>query len=145
MATVKDILAEKGSHSLQAVPTDATVLEATRKMNQHGIGSLVVMEGEQVVGIFTERDVLRRVVAAERDPAHTTVGEVMSRQVICVSPDTDLDELSAIMKQKRIRHLPVSREGEVIGMVSIGDLNAYNSSNQEMTIHYLSDYIYGRV
>ena len=115
-------------------------------MNQHKIGAVLVIEGKRVAGIFTERDVLRRVIGEERNPAQVTVGEVMTEDVICVEPETDLDEVATIMKQKKIRHIPVCGDGGSLhGMVSIGDLNAYHASNQEMQIHFLHEYIYGRV
>jgi CBS domain-containing protein len=85
-------------------------------------------------------------VAEQRDPSTCTVGEVMTSDVITCLPDTDLDEVSGIMKEKRIRHLPVcDSAGRLIGMISIGDLNAFHVSNQEAHIHFLSEYIYGRV
>jgi CBS domain-containing protein len=144
MPTVQDILTTKGG-VVYSIEPGATVLEAVQKMNQHKLGALVVKEGEHVAGIFTERDVLRRVVGVEKSPSKTIVGDVMTSKLICVSPDTDLDEVSAIMKQQRIRHLPVcDDEGKLHGMVSIGDLNAYYASHQEAQITFLSEYIYGR-
>jgi CBS domain-containing protein len=104
------------------------------------------MHDGQVVGMFTERDVLRRVVGEQRDPATALVGETMTTEVVCVTPHTELDEVGAIMQSKRIRHVPVCDEhGALLGMVSIGDLNAWRSTNQQATIHYLNEYIYGRV
>jgi CBS domain-containing protein len=145
MATVRDILSEKGHH-IQSIAAGASVLQATQLMNEHKIGALVVMENDRVAGIFTERDVLRRVIAEMRSAAQVTVGEVMTREVICVDPDTDLDEVSAIMKDRRIRHLPVcNSSGRLIGLISIGDVNAHYASHQQQTIHFLNDYIYGRV
>ena len=145
MPTMQDILLSKGREILTIRP-EATVLEATKKMNQHKIGALVVMQDNQVVGMFTERDVLRRVVAEQRDPAGLVVAEVMSSDVICAEPDTDLEEAANIMKTRRIRHLPIcDAGGSLLGMISIGDLNALFASEQEQTIHFLSDYIYGRV
>ena len=109
------------------------------------MGALVVMEDGKVAGIFTERDVLRRVVAEERAPADLPVREVMTREVICCELETDLDEIASIMKQQRIRHIPVCGEGgKLLGMISIGDVNAHYASAQEQTIHFLNDYIYGR-
>jgi CBS domain-containing protein len=146
MPTVRDVLAAKGN-GLHTVRADATVLEATREMNRHKIGALVVTEdGDHVVGIFTERDVLMRVVAEEQTPSDMRVGDVMTKDVICCSPEDDLDEVSAIMKTHRIRHVPVcAGDGRVLGMISIGDVNAQYASNAEQTIHFLNDYIYGRV
>ena len=145
MATVHDVLSAKGM-SIHTVDASISVLLATQLMNEHKIGAVVVTEEGRVAGIFTERDVLSRVVAEQRPPAHTTVGQVMTRELICCEPDTDLDEVGAIMKDRRIRHLPVCGEGgRLHGLISIGDLNAHYASNQQQTIHFLSDYIYGRV
>jgi len=144
MPIVADILRQKGQ-TVHTIDPSATVLDATQKMNQHKLGALVVMTGGRVVGMFTERDVLRRVVGELRDPSQTCITDVMTKEVICVRPDTDMDEVSAIMQQRRIRHLPVcDASGELHGMISIGDVNAYHVSNQEMQISFLSEYIYGR-
>jgi len=145
MPTVQDILASKGSH-VHAISPNATVLDAVQKMNQHKIGALAVMQDGRVIGMFTERDVLRRVVGEERSPSSMTVGETMTSEVICICPDADLDEVSTVMKNRRIRHLPVcDDDGRLLGMISIGDLNAINATQQEATIHFLNEYIYGRV
>lgn len=145
MPSVRDVLAVKGNQ-VHAVSPDSTVLAAIGKMNQQKVGAVLVMHEGHVVGIFTERDVLRRVVGAERQPSAVTVAEVMTEEVICVQPETDLDDVASIMKQRKIRHLPVCGEdGQVHGMVSIGDINAYHASNQEAQIHFLNEYIYGRV
>ena len=145
MPTVRDVLAAKGQ-TLFSIDSRATVLEATRRMNLHKVGALVVMEGGRVAGIFTERDVLTRVIAEELPPAAVRVAAVMTREVICCHPDDDLDEISAIMKNRRIRHVPVcDLEGGVTGIISIGDVNAQYASNAEQQIHFLNDYIYGRV
>ncbi|MBC8105582.1 MAG: CBS domain-containing protein [Anaerolineae bacterium] len=144
MPTVADIISKKGS-MVHSTSPDATVLEATNKMNQHKLGALVVMADGAVVGMFTERDVLRRVVGEQRDPATTTVGEVMTADVITCTPQTDMDDVSAIMQQKRVRHVPVCcDQGKLMGLVSIGDVNAYHVVHQEATIEYLNEYIYGR-
>jgi CBS domain-containing protein len=145
MPIVQDVLSVKGEQVHSVSPT-TRVLDAIQKMNQHKIGAVLVMHEGQVVGVFTERDVLRRVVGEQRQPAETTVAEVMTENVICCQLTTDLDDISTIMKQKKIRHIPVCDEGgKLHGMVSIGDLNAYHASNQEAQIHFLSEYIYGRV
>jgi CBS domain-containing protein len=145
MATAADVLSVKGEH-IHSIGPDATVLEATVRMNDHQIGALVDMEQPRVLGIFTERDVLRRVVAALRQPKDVRVSEVMTTDVICAEPETDLDDISAIMKAKRVRHIPIcQRDGTLCGLISIGDVNAHYASNQQQTIHFLNDYIYGRV
>jgi CBS domain-containing protein len=144
MPTVQDILRDKG-YRVQTTTSTRTAMEAIGQMNQHKIGALVVVDNEQVVGMFTERDVLRRVVADDRRPEEILVGDVMTREVVCCSAGADLDQVSAIMKNRRIRHLPVCDEqGRLAGLISIGDVNAHHASHQEATIHYLSDYIYGR-
>jgi CBS domain-containing protein len=145
MATVRDLLARKGPHVFTIGP-GATVLEAAFLMNEHKIGSLVVTDDNRVVGIFTERDVLRRVVGEQRDPARTQVGEVMTTELVCCTPATTITEARGAMKNRRVRHLPlVDDDLQLLGLISIGDLNAYEASDHEQTIYLLQEYIYGRV
>ena len=148
-----DILAQKDARGHVVSPM-ATVLEATLLMNKHHVGALVVTvggeEGEtdsgRVVGMFTERDVLTRVVGERRDPATTRVEEVMTAVVAYCRPETELEEVASIMRSQRIRHLPVcDDEARLRGMISIGDVNAWHAQGQEVTIHYLNEYIHGRV
>ena len=114
-------------------------------MNQHRVGSLVVEEDDHIVGMFTERDILQRVVGEHRDPATTLVAEVMTTEVACCRPETSIEEARGSMKTRRVRHLPVADEsGQLQGMISIGDLNAFQSVSQEQTIHLLHEYLYGR-
>ena len=144
MPTVRDVLMSKGSKVYSTSP-DTTVLDAVGHMNDHKVGALVVMDGDEVVGMFTERDVLRRIVGQERSASATKVGEVMTSKVVCCEPNADLDEVAAIMKNRRVRHVPVCDGiGQLVGMVSMGDVNAHNASNQQSTIHFLNEYIYGR-
>jgi CBS domain-containing protein len=144
MPSVRDILASKGT-TVHCVPASSTVLDATRVMNAEKIGAVVVMDGAGVAGIFTERDVLRRVVAEQQPPAELSVEQVMTRDVVCCQPETDIDEASRIMRDRRIRHLPVcDDEGKLLGIISIGDLNAFHASSQEAEIHFLHDYVFGR-
>ena len=145
MATVRRILDQKGSQVLTIGPR-ASVLDAALLMNEHKIGALVVIDQNEVVGIFTERDVLRRVVAERRDPAKLTVAEVMTHDVVCCPSDADIDEARAIFMQRRIRHLPVlGDDGRLQGLISIGDLNAWQLDGHRLEIHYLHEYIHGRV
>jgi CBS domain-containing protein len=144
MAAVNEILKQKGQQIL-SIGTRESALEAALLMNRHKVGSLLVMEGETVVGILTERDLLERVLVGRRDPAKTTVEEVMTIEVLCCTPQTDIDEARSVMKNRRVRHLPVVGDrGELHGMISIGDLNAYNAYSQEQTIHVMTEYIHGR-
>ena len=144
MPIVADVLSSKGGQ-VHSVSPSTRVLDAINRMNQHKIGAVLVLHDGHVAGIFTERDVLRRVIGEQRDPARCTVAEVMTEDVICCRPETDLDEVSAIMQQKKIRHIPVCDDNGLHGLISIGDVNAYHASTQEAQIHFLSEYIYGRV
>ncbi len=145
MPTIADILRSKEPH-IHAVDPDMSVLEATQVMNAHRIGAVLVKADEQVLGIFTERDVLRRVVSEQRDPRHTAVREVMTERVLCCQPEASLEEVAALMRERRIRHVPVRQnDGSICGMISIGDINAHTAHDHQATIQFLSDYIYGRV
>jgi CBS domain-containing protein len=146
MALVQDLLENKGTDVWTTGPY-ATVLEAALKMNEHQIGALVVIEPRgEVAGIFTERDVLRRVVGERRDPARTRVCDVMTADVLCCAPDTTTEEARYQMQVRRIRHLPVADEdGRLVGLISIGDLNAELQASQEHSLFLLNEYIAGRV
>lgn len=144
MPHVSEILKKKGTHVLSVGP-QATVLDAVTLMNDHKVGALLVQDQGRAVGIFTERDLLRRVVGQGRDPKTTRVADVMTADVISCTPGCDIDEARAIFMQRRIRHLPiVDDDGQLRGMVSIGDLNAWMLDGQECEIRYLHEYIYGR-
>ena len=146
MGAVNDILELKSGRALQCAQPGETVLTATQRMNEHSIGALLVMDQGRLVGIFTERDVLRRVVAAEVAPATVRVGDVMTTNIACCTTDTSIDDVRNIFKQHRVRHLPVvNAQGDVQGLISIGDLNAYDAKHQEVTIHFLHEYLHGRV
>jgi CBS domain-containing protein len=145
MAVVRDILGVKGTHVLSIGPS-ATVFEAATLMNEHKTGSLLVIESGRILGIITERDILRRVVGQRRDPSQTPVTDVMTLEVVCCQPDTSIEEARGVMKNRRIRHLPVMDEtGRLCGLISIGDLNAHENTTQERTIHLLEEYIHGHV
>lgn len=143
MPTVKDILLEKGRHVL-TIGEDATVLDAALLMNEHKIGGVPVVRDRQVVGMFTERDILQRVVAEQRDPASTLVGKVMTRDITWCTEETTIDEARRLMMDKRVRHLPILNGGrEPLGLISIGDLNAWRLAHQTKTVIALQEYIYG--
>ncbi len=143
MPTVRDVLQAKGSKVFTVSP-GATVMEAVDKMNRNRIGALVVMDGGTVAGMFTERDVLQRVVGLERGPRDILVAEVMTTEVICCNSDQDIEDVAAIMKDRRVRHLPVCDDDELLGMISIGDVSAQFATQQQAQISFLSEYIYGR-
>ncbi len=143
MATVRDILAEKGSHVL-SIGEEATALDAALLMNEHKIGGLPVLRDGAVAGMFTERDLLQRVVAERRDPAEVFVGQIMTRRITVAGPETTIEEARSLMKNKRIRHLPiVDRERRPLGLISIGDLNAHQLVDQEKTVDALREYLNG--
>ncbi|MGH7547204.1 MAG: CBS domain-containing protein [Gemmatimonadales bacterium] len=141
MHLVRDLLARKGT-DIVAVAPGATVLEAARLMNARGTGSVVVLESNKLVGIFTERDVLRRVVAEQRDPSTTAVREVMTTSLITCKPETPVEECAAVMTQRRIRHLPVLGPDGLCGLVTSGDVLAFQFAEQEATLKHLSNYFY---
>jgi CBS domain-containing protein len=143
MPTVHDILARKGTSVVSCAPS-TTVRDAAALMNERGVGGLLVVdEMKQLLGVFTERDILRRVIVAGKDPDRTPVSEVQTSEVVTCLPETSLEECSAIMTNRRIRHLPVSDENTVYGVVTIGDILAFRVSEQESTIQYLNSYMFG--
>ncbi len=123
---------------------DCSVRDACRLMRDRRIGALLVMENETLTGIFTERDVMNLVVAEGKDPDKTTVSEVMTPRVIMVRADRPVAEIEAIMRQERVRHVPVAGEKGLLGLISIGDLNAFNAAQEHQTVEYLTQYIQGR-
>lgn len=146
MGTLSDILREKEGQPLRTVDQEQSVLDAVRLMNEYAIGALIVVQAGRMTGIFTERDVLRRVIGESRDPAAARVADVATTRVVCCTPATTIEEARSLMKNRRVRHLPIlDAEGEVVGLVSIGDLNAHLSDHQESTIHSLNEYLHGRV
>jgi len=135
------VVVERKGSTVHAVPPSATVLEAVRRMNQDRIGAVLVRDGEQVAGIFTERDVLTRVVDRGLDPATTPVGEVMTSSLVTVGPRTTVEEAMAVVSEKRCRHLPVMDGDRLVGLVSIGDLTRWVTRHQAWHIEDLVRYI----
>jgi len=132
---------EQKTERVETVTAQTSISEAIAKMNARRIGSILVMDGERLVGIFTERDVLTRVVPQQLDPRRTPVGEVMSRQPITVSPNRTVQEAMMIMTDTHHRHLPVVQGAKVVGLVSIGDLTRWMVRDQQRTIDDLTDYV----
>jgi CBS domain-containing protein len=144
MAIVQDMLHGRARLLVTANPWHS-VFEATRRMNEEHVGSVLVMEGIRLVGIFTERDVLRRVVSGGLPPDRTQVGDVMTTDLVCCSPETCVDDVAELMRSRRIRHVPiVDAEGFVVGLVSIGDMNAWRYSRCEVALHQVEDYVWRR-
>jgi CBS domain-containing protein len=142
---LRDILADKGT-GVFVISPDASVREAVRLMNAHGVGTLVVLAGGEVAGIFSERDVLRRVVDGGRDPETTTVRDVMTDEVIAVDMELSVTDAMALMTRERVRHLPVlDSAGKLGGLVSIGDLTRRVSMSQANEIGLMTNYITGAI
>ncbi len=142
MATVRQILDAKG-HDVALIGPDGTVYDAIRKMADENIGSLVVMDGEKIVGIVTERDYARNVFLKGKASPTTLVKDIMSIRVICAWPDQSVEECMAIMTDKAVRHLPVLENKRLIGLVSIGDLVKSIIGDQKFIIEQLERYIGG--
>jgi len=140
MSNVSEILGDKGGRVLK-IEASASVFEAVQEMVEANVGSLLVTDGDDIVGIVTERDYLRRVTLEGRTDKDTTVGEIMTAPLVVVTPETEIDECMALMTDRRIRHVPVVENGDVVGIVSIGDVVKFKSKQQSFEIRYLTDYI----
>lgn len=141
MATLHDLLALKGREVIAVHPAD-TVLQAANIMNARNIGGVVVMDGDQLAGIFTERDVLRRVVAAGLDPATTRVAAVMSAPVITCPPELSIDDCAALMTSRSVRHLPVQDANGLTGVVTIRDVLAHKVGEQQAALEQMNHYLF---
>ncbi|MET0937758.1 MAG: CBS domain-containing protein [Gaiellaceae bacterium] len=140
---LSSILEEKSSDVLQ-IEGDATVFDAITKMVEANVGSVLVADDGEIVGIVTERDYLRRVTLQGRTDKDTLVRDIMSSPLYVVTPDTPIAECMALMTDRRIRHVPVVDGEKVVGVISIGDLVKFISKQQAFEIKYLTDYITGR-
>ena len=143
MLTAKDMVAAKGGH-VYSVEREATVLQAAKLLSEKRVGAVVVTSGPKVIGIFTERDLVNRVVAAGLDPSQTSVGQVMTSPVVCCQPQTTKAECVKVMTERRIRHLPIADHEELVGMISIGDILAQEVADQKSTIQYLHEYMFSQ-
>ena len=141
MTTVKNLLDRKGRH-VWAISPNATVREAANAMNEYRVGALLVQDGEDVVGIFTERDVLTRVIGHGSTPDILKVSDVMTTPVAFCTPETPVEVCKAIFTEKRIRHLPVMESNRAIGLIATGDVMAYEARDLQETVNYLQSYIY---
>ncbi len=141
MATTRHLLDRK-SRAIFSIGPDEPVLEAIRLMADHHVGALLVMKGEELVGIVSERDYARKVILKGRSSADTPVAQIMSAPVITVSLSNSVQECMQLMTTKRIRHLPVMEGKKVVGMVSIGDLVKAVMEEQQQTIEQLESYIH---
>lgn len=139
--SVTAITSEKAS-TLYTIPVNSTVEAAVSEMNRQRIGSVVVKDEQRCVGIFTERDVLTRVVAGGRDPKTTPVNEVMTRDFQFISAETSVEDAMQIMTDKRVRHLPILEDGRLVGMISIGDVTRWLLKVNELEAENLRRYVF---
>ena len=143
MSSVSEMLAGKGAGVL-SVDADASVLEAAQQMIDANVGAMLVSVGGRVTGIVTERDYLRRVTLEGRNDHETAVREIMSSPLIVVTLETSVEDCMALMTDQRIRHLPVAQDGDIVGVISIGDVVKFQSRAQSVQIQYLTEYINAR-
>ena len=140
MSTVKNILQKKGN-AVYSIGPDKSVYDALEELEENNLGSLIVVENEKLIGVFTERDYARKVILKGRSSKETFVRDIMSSDPIFVNPDNTIDECMQLMTDKFIRHLPVLENGALIGIVSIGDLVKYIIYEKDFIIGNLEHYI----
>jgi|HubBroStandDraft_1064217.scaffolds.fasta_scaffold294444_2 CBS domain-containing protein len=143
MDFLEGILEEKGN-VVRSVRPDVAVLEAVETMCASHVGALLVMLGAEVVGMFSERDLMKRVVLARRDPARVCVGDVMTSRVVCAEHDASPTEVMEVMTREHVRHLPVLRGRQVDGIVSMGDLVRWTMREREHAVAQLTEYVTGK-
>ena len=142
MITVAQLLEQKG-HNVEAIAPDATVYDAIKRMADLDIGALVVREGDKVIGLITERDYARKVILLGRVSKETPTRDIMTAEVVCVSPEQSVDTCMGLMTQRHIRHLPVVTEERLVGIISIGDVVKAIIDDQKFAIDELQHYIRG--
>ena len=138
---VSDILKTKGSNIYAVLPSTC-VYDALKLMGEKNIGALMVMENNQLIGIFSERDYARKVVLVNRTSRETAISEIMTTAVITVAPSDSIEHCMELMSKKKIRHLPVANNGEVSGLISISDVVTAIIQSQKETISHLENYIH---
>lgn len=142
MKTVREILAGKGP-DIWSIPPDATVFDALQAMAEYDVGALVVLDGERVAGVLSERDYARKVILHGRSSKELKVKEIMSSKVYFVKPEQNIEDCMALFTNKRVRHLPVLENDKLTGVISIGDVVKAVIAEQEYTIRHLEKYITG--
>ena len=140
MRTVRQMMNEK-AHRLLSIQPEHTVYDALLQMAEHDVGALIVLRGEQLVGIFSERDYARKIILDGKTSKLTPISAIMTHDVICVDPDRTADECMALMTEKHVRHLPIIENKAVVGLISIGDVVREMISDQKHTIEQLEQYI----
>jgi CBS domain-containing protein len=140
MKTVKQLVEEK-PHKLLSVTPRMSVFEALQKMAEFDVGALVFLEGDRLVGIFSERDYARKLILHGKSSKETRIEEIMTTRVVCIGPDRSAEECMALMTDKRVRHLPVLEDKKVVAVISIGDVVREMIEDQKHTIEQLEQYI----
>lgn len=140
--SISTLLEHKGSH-IHSVEATVTVAEAVQEMNRHKIGAVLVTRDGELAGIFTERDVLTRVIAADLDPKATPVAQVMTHHLITIEPEATIEDAMGIFADKRCRHLPIVDHGRLLGLVSIGDTSRWVANAHRAEAEHLKQYIAG--
>lgn len=140
--SIATLLGHKGGEVFSVTST-VTISEAVAEMNRHRVGSVLVVDGGQLTGIFTERDVLRRVVGADINPKTTPVAQVMTAGVLTVKPDTSIQHVMNVFAEKRCRHLPVVDGDRLVGLISIGDVSRWVANLHKAEAESLREYISG--
>jgi CBS domain-containing protein len=140
MKKIKEVLDSKGRDVL-SIASDASIYEAVTLMAERGVGALLVMEGDRLVGLVGERDCLWKVMLEDRSPRETEVKQLMTKNILCVNPEQTVEEGMALMTDKRIRHLPVLKGDRVEGIISIGDLVKAIITDQQFVIEQLEHYV----
>ncbi len=144
MDTKIQTLLDRKGHEVYSIQADQTVYEAIAEMDARNIGGLIVKNGDEVVGIITERDYMRKVILKDRSSKKITVETIMSRNLVSVTPDQTVQDALTLVTVKRCRHLPVFKDGKLDGILSIGDLVKWIIADQEFNIQFLEDYISSR-
>lgn len=143
MNTSINIILEAKGRTLHTVPDSVSIYEAVQKMNQHKIGAVLVLKDSKLAGIFTERDVLTRVVSASLDPKTTPITQVMSANVLTIKPEATMQDVMDIFAEKRCRHLPVLEQDKLVGLISIGDVSRWVANAHRAEAESLRQYIAG--
>jgi CBS domain-containing protein len=143
MRSVKDILQEKGTQ-VYSISPDAKVYEALQMMADKNVGALMVMEGDTAAGLISERDYARKIVLKGKFSKDVPVREIMTADMVCIGPDADVEECMELMTDKRVRHLPVFKNDQLIGIISIGDIVKAIIEHKEEIIEQLENYIKGK-
>ncbi|MEE8281270.1 MAG: CBS domain-containing protein [Gammaproteobacteria bacterium] len=142
MKRIQTLLKKKG-YDVWSIAPDASVYDAIHLMAEKAVGALIVMDGQKLVGVISERDYARKIILEGRSSENTKISEIMSSEVITTGPDNRIEECMAIMTERRIRHLPVLDGNEVLGVISLGDLVKYIIAEQQFVIEQMERYING--